>query len=164
MRKGLLVGLVLLLAVVSIAIGQELIQEECCPSREAGTGIGGWSHQGFICATIRHWPSEDKALELDFCAPPEAGRLSVFIKGLNRFSDTCILDLYMAGGFGFPVGGEINWQRMEGSVGTEWCFPGITQLAISLEVGVSIHHHYVSWSGWRWESETFISGGIHFYL
>lgn len=166
MRRGVLVALVLLFVAGWIAVGQELEQEEaeCCPSRVAGTGIGAWFHQGMICAAIRHWPSEQRAMELDFCATPEPGRLNVFLRGLSKFSDTCILDLYMTGGFGFPIGGEIDWQRVEGAVGTEWCFPGITNLAISLEVGASILHRRTYWSGWHWESETFISGGVHFYF
>ena len=109
----------------------------------------------------------DRALELDFCAPPRGGRLNLFIKGLNQISDGCILDLYMAGGLGLPVSGAINWQRFEGSIETEWCFPGIPQMTISLEVGVSIkHYRYCAWWGceWRWTSETFIAGGVHFYF
>jgi len=77
---------------------------------------------------------------MDFCAPPRGGRLNLFIKGLNKLSNGCILDLYMAGGLGLPIGRAIDWQRFEGSIGTEWCFPGISQMAISLEVGVSLLH------------------------
>jgi hypothetical protein len=163
MRKGLLIGLVLFLLIASITTGQEVEQEKCCPGRAGGLGIGAWFHHEMICASIRHWPSEMKALELDFCAPPGGGRLSLYIKGLNKLSDGCILDLYMAGGLGLPIGGDIDWQRLEGSLGTEWCFPEIPQMAISLEVGASILHY--RWrSDWYWEAETFIAGGVHFYL
>ena len=164
MKKALLLNLILVSILSSIAIAQEVPQEACCPSREGTLGIGAWFHHEMICASLRHWPSGDRALELDFCAPPGGGRLSLFIKGLNKLSDGCILDLYMAGGLGIPVGGAIDWQRLEGSVGLEWCFPDIPQMAIGLEVGVSLLHYHTWWCDWCWESESFISGGVHFYF
>jgi len=162
MGKGLLIALILLLSAGSLAAGQEV--EGCCPDREGALGIGAWFHHEMICAGLRHWPDEDRALELDFCAPSGGGRLSLFIKGLNRLSDGCLLDLYMTGGLGLPIGGTIDWQRFEGSVGTEWCFPDIPQMAISLEVGASLLHYHTWWCDWRWESESFIAGGVHFYF
>lgn len=163
MGRDLLVSLTLLLAVALVATGQEVRKEECCPSRLGGLGIGAWFHHEMICASLRHWPGETRALELDFCAPPGGGRLSVFIKGLNKLSDGCILDLYMTGGLGLPIGGAIDWQRIEGSFGTEWCFPDIPQMAISLEVGASIRH-YLYYGNWYWSSQTFLAGGVHFYF
>jgi len=171
MRRGLLIALVLLFSIALVASAQEVgeeevgVEEACCPGREGALGIGAWFHHEMICASLRHWPDEDRALELDFCAPSGGGRLSLFIKGVNKLSDGCILDLYMAGGLGLPVGGAIDWQRLEGSVGVEWCFPDIPQLTISLEVGASLLHYRDHWwCDWCWESGTFISGGIHFYF
>lgn len=166
MRK-LLIVLVLALSIAIEAIAQEAPQEACCPSREGTLGLGAWFHHEMICASLRHWPDADRALELDFCAPSGGGRLSLFIKGVNKLSDGCILDLYMTGGLGIPIGGDIDWQRLEGSVGMEWCFPDIPQMTIDLEVGASIkHYRYCAWWGceWRVKSESFIAGGVHFYF
>ena len=102
MRKGLLIALVLLFAISFTVLCQEAPQEACCPSRAETLGIGAWFHHEMICAGLRHWPDSDRALELDFCAPPGGGQLSFFIKGVNKLSDGCILDLYMAGGLGIP--------------------------------------------------------------
>jgi len=164
MKKGILASLVLL-TVMTFTAAQEVPQEACCPSREGSLGIGAWFHHERICASLRHWPGEDRALELDFCAPPEGGRLSFFIKGVSKLSDGCILDLYMAGGLGIPVGGAIDWQRLEGSAGLEWCFPELSQISISVEVGISLLHYYDDWyERWYWESGSFIDGGVHFYF
>jgi hypothetical protein len=166
MARKLLIAFSLLL-IIPVVIAQGAEERECCPSRAGGIGIGAWFHHEMICASLRHWPTETRALELDFCAPPGGARLSLFIKGLNKLSDGCILDLYMTGGLGLPVGGAIDWQRLEGSFGTEWCFLDLPQMTIGLEVGASITHYlYCAWWGceWRWGSETFIAGGVHFYF
>jgi len=160
MRKELLVSLALLFLMPFISFGQEVPQEACYPSREGTLGIGAWFHHEMICAGLRHWPDEDRALEVDFCAPRWEERLSLFIRGVSKLYDGCILDLYMTGGLGIPVGGAIDWLSFEGSTGMEWCFPDIPQMVISLEAGVSL----VWWRDWGWESETFIAGGVHFYF
>ena len=137
-------------------------QEECADvSAERIAGIGGWFVHNETGLSMRYWPSEASGIELDFLASPSGGRLRFLGKALSKVIDTCYIDGYMAGGVEIPIGDEINWQRFDGSGGLEWSFLDLPQLAISLEIGVSIRHYY-SWGKWHWKSKSFTAMGLHY--
>ena len=86
-------------------------------------------------------------------------------KAEGKLVDTCYVDGYIMAGAEVPIGTNINWQRFDLGAGVEWSFPNLTNLAFSVEAGISLRHYY-SWysDGWYWSSETFIGVGVDFYL
>ena len=160
---GLAVVLLLVLVPVG-ALSQE--REEGCTDfpAERITGIGGWFAHRDIGLSMRLWASEKSGLEACFLAPTGGGRLWVLAKSLHRLIDTCYLDGYLAIGGGIPVGGNIDWQLIDVSIGLEWGLPDLAELTFILEVGVSLVHYYHCdyWScSWRLRSEG--STGIRFF-
>jgi len=162
---------ILLLTWPAVAVGQEVPQEECVNvSAERIAGIGGWFVHNETGLSMRYWSSEAAGIELDFLASPSGGRLRFLGKALNKVIDTCYIDGYMAGGVEIPIGGTIDWQRLDISGGVGWSLPPISQLAVSLEIGLSVNHYYHCWwnwhkhCGWDWSSETFTAMGFHYYF
>lgn len=152
--------IILILFLLSLSASGAAAQEECINvSMGRVIGIGAWLAHGGTGFTIRYWANGTRGLEMDLLAPPREGRLRFLVKGLNKIIDTCFIDGYIAIGAEIPIGDHIDWQRFDLSGGAEWSFPTIPQLAISLEMGVSVAHDIRGWS-----SQVISTIGFHFYL
>ena len=150
--------------------GAALGSEECVDlTPERVSGIGGWLVHGDMGLSIRLWASETSGLEVCILAPTGRGRPWVLGKSLQRLLDTCYLDGYVALGAGVPVGGSIDWQRIDLSLGLELGLPDVAEITLLLEVGLSLVHYYRCywwWDGceWRWQSERFSGIGFQYYF
>jgi len=115
MKKALLS--LMLLGVVVIALGQE----ECCPDRTHMVGVGlSWILPNDVFITARFWLSNRSAIELSLMEPIFHGFTQVRVSTVRIVNDFCIVRVYLFGGLTLPVG-NLNWQRIDGLLGIEWC-------------------------------------------
>jgi len=160
---GLLIGLLVL---GSSALTQGT--EECVdytPRRVSG--VGGWLLHGDLGLSLRLWAGESSGLETCLLAPTGGGRPWVLGKSLYRLIDTCYLDGYFSLGAGIPVGGDLDWQLADVSLGLELGLPDLPELTFTVEVGVSLIHYYHCgyWScSWDWRSQGFSGVGFQYYF
>lgn len=158
-------AVVLLLALIPMGALSQDHGEGCTDfTAERITGIGGWLAHGDIGLSMRIWSSETSGLEVCFFAPTGGGRLWVLAKLLHRLIDTCYLDGYLVIGGGIPVGGSIDWQLINVSIGLEWGLPDLPELTFILEAGMSLVHHYHWYYGWRWRSQVVSGIGFQYYF
>lgn len=135
----------LALVVATVVLGAALgwAAEKCVDfTPERTSGVGGWLLHGDLGMSVRLWASEKSGLEFCFLAPSGGGRPWVLGRSLHRLVDTCYLDGYFSLGGGIPVGGNIDWQLIDVSVGLELNLPDLPELTFLLEVGVSLVHYY----------------------
>jgi hypothetical protein len=166
MRKALFS--LVLLGVAVIALGQE----ECCPDRTHTVGVGlSWILPNDVFITARFWISNRSAIELSLMEPIFRGFTQVRISTVRTVNDFCIARPFVSGGLTLPIG-NINWQRMEGLLGLEWCFTQDT--TISFIGGVYLLHYYgcCAWYPWGeckgwcwlWGWGTLFSINFHYYF
>ena len=114
---------------------------------------------------VKNWMTDATAVSACLLADSKGGRPRVLTKAEGKLVDTCYVDGYIMAGVEVPIGTNINWQRFDLGAGVEWSFPNLTNLAFSVEAGISLRHYYDwYWGGWYWSSETFIGVGVDFYL
>jgi len=172
-RKGLLaIGLAMILiaqggweigSAVATAFAQERTEEWVNVSAGRGVGFGACYVHDAIGFCIKNWATDTTAMCACLLAPTGGGRPCVLAKAERKLVDTAYLDGYLAVGAEIPIGGDLDWQRFDGSVGMEWSFPDIPEFAFSTEVGISMLH-YLHWGKWYWRSESFVGVGATFYL
>jgi len=160
-----LVGVLVLSSIAGV--GQAA--EECVDyTPQRVSGVGGWLLHGDLGLSMRLWAGESSGLEACLLASTGGGRPWVLGKSLHRLIDTCYLDGYFSLGVGIPVGGSIDWQLADLSLGLELSLPDLPELTFTGEVGVSLVH-YLScawWRGceWRWRSQGFSGIGFQYYF
>jgi len=164
-RAKYILIIIAILFALSLPLTEVIAQEEECVNVSAGRtmGVGVWLIRNEMGLSVRYWTTDIDGTEVDFLAPARGGRLDFLIKGLRKVIDTCFIDGYMALGLEIPIGDSLDWQRLDMSVGAEWSFPPLPQIAISLEVGLSVRHYHW-YSNWYWKSETFTAMGFHYYF
>jgi len=156
---GLLIGLLVLGCCASTLGTEECV--DFTPQRVSG--VGGWLIHGDLGPSVRLWVSESSGLEACLLASTGGGRPWVLGKSLHRLIDTCCLDGYFALGAGVPVGGNLDWQLVDLSLGSELSLPDLPELTFMVEVGISlVHYLYCAWWGceWRWCSQGFSGIGL----
>jgi len=146
--------------------------EEACvdftPERVAGLGL--WQVLGDMGLSARYWTGRS-GLEVILLAPSGGGRLWALGKALQRIRDTCYLDWYFAVSVGIPIGGSLDWQRFNFTLGLEFSLPNIREVTFIVEVGISILHYFYcdcTWypctCGWYWSAQGFPAFGIIYYF
>ena len=148
---------------VTFIAGLGQAAEECVDYTSLRTsGVGGWLLHGDLGMSVRLWASEKSGLEFCFLAPSGGGRPWALGRSLHRLIDTCYLDGYFSLGAGIPVGGSIDWQLVDLSVGVELNLPDLPELTFMVEVGVSLVHYY--YYGWHWRSQGISGVGFAYYF
>jgi hypothetical protein len=127
------------------------------------TGISGCLIDDDFGFGFKFWSTKTTALSPCFLVPTSGGTPRFMIRALRSFIDTSYLDMYIAVGGKVPITSNPNWQRINGSVGIELCLPDMSELAFSIETGISIVHYYSYWA-WHWGSDTFVGIEIDFYF
>jgi len=136
-RLVFLIG-VLVLALVA-GLGQAA--EECVDYTPLRTsGVGGWLLHGDLGMSVRLWASEKSGVEFCFLAPSGGGRPWALGRLLHRLIDTCYLDGYFSLGAGIPVGGSIDWQVVDLSVGVKLNLPEIPEFTFGRGAPLERNH------------------------
>jgi len=97
-----------------------------------------WRTSGLPCVCER---ARVAALRFVFWRPPGEDAPGCWGKSLHRLIDASYLDGYFALGAGIPVGGNLDWQLVDLSLGLELGLPDLPELTLMVGVGVSLVHY-----------------------
>jgi len=128
-----------------------------------GVGLGACCINTEVGFLVKNWVSDTEATCTSVVAPVNGGRPRLLAGVERKLVDTAYLDGFITVGAAIPIGGAIDWQRFDGSIGIEWSLPATPEFALSFEVGLSMRH-YSSSDGWAWRAESFVGIGVAFYL
>jgi len=136
-----------------------------CVNASAGraVGIGLCTLHGDLGIGVKFWTTNAMAVGAYLLASSGGGAARAAGKAEEKVLDTCYLDGYLAVGAESPVSKDPSWQRYDVSVGVELTLPGLSNLALSVETGVSLKHYY-SWWAWHWSSESFVAVELDLYF
>jgi hypothetical protein len=127
-----------------------------------GVGLGACCINTEVGFLVENWVTDTEATCTSVLAPVSGGEPSLLLKVERKLVDTSYLDGYIGVGAAFPIGGTIDWQRFDGSIGIEWSLPSTPEFTVSAEVGLSMRH-YASTDGWNWKAESFVGISVAFY-
>jgi hypothetical protein len=165
--KKVWVGLILL-SIAVIALGQE----ECCPDRTHTVGVGlSWILPNDLFVTARFWLFNRSAIELSLMEPIFHSLSQVRISTVRIIGDFCIFRPYLSNGLTLPIG-NMNWQRLEGLIGLEYCIN--KDLSLNFSGGLHLLHYYacckwddigrcIGWC-WFWSWSTLFQISFQYYL